>query len=31
MRLSKEGKSPPDIRAYVDATYAKYGPSNLPD
>jgi hypothetical protein len=31
MRLSKEGKSPPDIRAYVDATYAQYGPSNLSD
>jgi len=31
MRLSKEGRSPPDIRAYVDATYAQYGPSNLSD
>jgi hypothetical protein len=31
MRLTKEGKSPQDIRAYVDATYAKYGPSNLPN
>lgn len=29
MRLTKEGKSGQDIRAYVDATYSKYGPSNL--
>ena len=31
MRLTREGKGPQDIRAYVDATYSKYGPSNLPN
>jgi hypothetical protein len=30
MRLLKDGKSTPDIRAYVDSTYSKYGPSNIP-
>ena len=30
MRLLREGKSPQEARAYVDATYAKYGPSNIP-
>lgn len=30
MRMLKDGKSPQDIRAYVDATYSKYGPSNIP-
>jgi hypothetical protein len=30
MRLLKEGKSVPEIRAYVDSTYAQYGPSNMP-
>ena len=30
MRLLKDGKSPQDARAYVDATYSKYGPSNIP-
>ena len=29
MRLMKQGKSPQEIRAYVDATYTKYGPSNI--
>jgi len=29
MRLSKEGKSPQDIKAYVDKTYSQYGPSNM--
>ncbi len=29
MRLLKQGKSVPEIRAYVDQTYAKYGPSNI--
>ena len=29
MRLLKDGKSVPEIRAYVDATYAKYGTSNM--
>ncbi len=30
MRLLKEGKSVPEIKAYVDATYGKYGTSNMP-
>src|SRR5512138_3254928 len=30
MRLLREGKSPQEARAYVDGTYAKYGPSNIP-
>jgi len=30
MRMSREGKSSQDIRAYVDATYSKYGSSNIP-
>jgi hypothetical protein len=30
MRILKDGKSPQDARAYVDATYSKYGPSNIP-
>ncbi|MGE5378219.1 MAG: PCYCGC motif-containing (lipo)protein [Bacteroidota bacterium] len=30
MRNLREGKSPQEARAYVDATYSKYGPSNLP-
>lgn len=30
MRLLDDGKSVPEIRAYVDQTYAKYGPSNMP-
>ena len=30
MRLLKEGKSAQDARAYIDATYSKYGPSNIP-
>ncbi|GAB4417971.1 MAG: PCYCGC domain-containing protein [Anaerolineales bacterium] len=30
IRLLREGKSVPEIRAYVDQTYAKYGPSNMP-
>jgi len=30
MRLLREGKSAQDARAYIDATYAKYGPSNIP-
>jgi hypothetical protein len=29
MRLSKRGKSPQDIKAYVDKTYSQYGPSNM--
>lgn len=30
MRLLKEGKTTPEIKAYVDATYSKYGTSNMP-
>ncbi len=30
MRLQRQGKLVTDIRAYVDQTYAKYGPSNIP-
>lgn len=30
MRMLKDGKSPQEARAYIDATYSKYGPSNIP-
>lgn len=30
MRMLEEGKSVPEIRAYVDQTYAQFGPSNMP-
>jgi hypothetical protein len=30
MRLLKQGKSVPEIKAYVDATYVRYGTSNMP-
>jgi uncharacterized protein with PCYCGC motif len=30
MRILREGKSPQEARAYIDATYSKYGPSNIP-
>ena len=30
MRLLKQGQSLPEIRAYVDENYAKFGPSNIP-
>lgn len=30
MRMVRDGKSPQDARAYIDATYSKYGPSNIP-
>ena len=30
MRLLKEGKTAQQIKAYVDQTYAQYGPSNMP-
>ncbi len=29
-RLLKEGKSVSEIKAFVDTTYSKYGPSNMP-
>jgi hypothetical protein len=31
MRLLKEGKDLPAIRAYVDDTYSLYGPTNMPE
>jgi len=30
MRMLRDGKTVPEIRAYVDQSYAKYGPSNMP-
>lgn len=30
MRMLKDGKSPEEARAFIDATYSKYGPSNIP-
>ena len=30
MRLFEQGKSLSEIRSYIDSTYAKYGPSNIP-
>ena len=30
IRLLEQGKSVPEIRAYVDETYSQYGPSNIP-
>lgn len=30
MRMLREGKSPQEARAYIDSTYARYGPSNIP-
>jgi hypothetical protein len=30
MRMLRDGKSPQDARAYIDTTYSKYGPSNIP-
>ena len=30
MRMLDEGKSLPEIRAYVDQTYSAFGPSNMP-
>ena len=30
MRMLKDGKSPGEARASIDATYSKYGPSNIP-
>ena len=29
MRLTKEGKSPQDIKLYVDKTYSRFGPTNM--
>jgi len=30
MRMLRDGKSQQDARAYIDTTYSKYGPSNIP-
>lgn len=30
MRMTRDGKSPGEIRAIIDATYSKYGTSNIP-
>ena len=30
MRMTKDGKSPGEIRAAIDKTYSQYGPSNMP-
>ncbi len=30
MRMLQDGQTPAEARTYVDATYAKYGPSNIP-
>jgi len=30
MRLFKQGKSTAEIKAYVDKTYSRFGPSNMP-
>ncbi len=30
MRMLQDGKTPAEARTYVDATYAQYGPSNIP-
>jgi hypothetical protein len=30
MRMLQDGKSPQEARAYIDSTYSKYGPSNIP-
>ncbi len=30
MRMLRDGKSPQEARIYVDETYSKYGPSNIP-
>jgi hypothetical protein len=31
LRLLREGKSQQEARLYIDATYSKYGPSNIPE
>lgn len=30
MRLLGQGKTVPEIKAYIDETYSRYGPSNMP-
>ena len=31
MQMTKDGKTPKEIRAAIDKTYSQYGPSNMPD
>jgi hypothetical protein len=31
MHMTQAGKTPKEIRAAIDKTYAQYGPSNMPD
>ena len=30
MRMLREGKNPQEARIYIDTTYSRYGPSNIP-
>jgi hypothetical protein len=30
MRLFEQGQSLPEVRSYIDSTYSRYGPSNIP-
>jgi hypothetical protein len=30
MKMTRDGKSPAEIRAAIDKTYSQYGPSNMP-
>ena len=30
MKMTADGKSPPDIRQAIDQTYSRFGPSNMP-
>jgi hypothetical protein len=30
MKMTRDGKSPKEIRAAIDKTYSQYGPSNMP-
>jgi hypothetical protein len=30
LRMMREGRTQQEARAYIDATYSKYGPSNIP-
>jgi hypothetical protein len=29
MKMTKDGKAPPEVRAAIDKTYSQYGPSNM--
>jgi hypothetical protein len=30
MKMTRDGKTPKEIRAAIDQTYSQYGPSNMP-